>query len=101
KSIPASQIQSIEIITSPGARYDAEGTGGIINIIMKKTTAQGINGNVSLSAGTRLENGNINLTARKGDFGVSTFLSGNAQLNSTTLNGMDRLTKYPNMQSSH
>jgi len=95
KTIPSSQIQSIEVITSPGAKYDAEGTGGIINIILKKSTIQGINGNVSVSAGTRLENGSFNLNARKGKFGVNAFVSGNAQLTSVTNTSMNRLTQDP------
>lgn len=94
-SIPASQIQSIEIITSPGAKYDAEGTGGIINIILKKNTAEGYNGNLSLTGGTRLENGALNLTAHKGKLGANAFFSGNAQLLSSTINSMNRSSSDP------
>ena len=90
QSIPASQIKSIEVITSPGAKYDAEGTGGIINIILKDSKIQGINGNINLSAGSRLENGSLNLNARKNNFGISSYFSGNGQLFSTTLKSLDR-----------
>jgi ferric enterobactin receptor len=92
QSIPASQIQNIEVITSPGAKYDAEGTGGIINIILKKNRAKGFNGNLSLSGGTRLENGSLNLNMRHNNFGMNAFFSGNGQLLSTTLTKMDRTT---------
>ncbi|HXB95956.1 MAG TPA: TonB-dependent receptor [Puia sp.] len=90
QSIPASQIKSIEVITSPGAKYDAEGTGGIINIILKENRLKGINGNISATAGSRLENGSFNLNARQGNFGLNAFFSGNAQLPSTTQNSSTR-----------
>jgi outer membrane receptor protein involved in Fe transport len=77
QAIPANQIKSIEVITNPGAKYDAEGIGGIINIILKKSTARGINGNVSLTAGTRMDNGSFNFNARKGKLAFNAFLSGN------------------------
>ena len=77
QAIPASQIKSIEVITNPGAKYDAQGMGGIINIILKQSKVRGINGNVSLTAGTRQENGSLNLTMRQGNFGMNAFVSGN------------------------
>ncbi len=92
QSIPASQLQSIEVITSPGAKYDAEGTAGIINIILKRSTAEGINGNVSLSVGTRLENGSFNLNAHHNNFGINAFVSGNAQLTSQAKNSLNSVS---------
>ena len=43
-TIPAANIKSIDVITNPDASYDSEGTGGIINIIMKKENAKGFSG---------------------------------------------------------
>ena len=92
QSIPNSQIQSIEVITSPSAKYDASGTGGIINIILKKSKIEGFNGNINLAAGTRLENGSLNIAYKKGAVALNAYFSGNAQLTSTTPNGSDRIT---------
>lgn len=50
---PANSIKSVELITNPSSRYDAEGVGGIINIILKKDERTGLNGQVNASFGTR------------------------------------------------
>jgi len=92
QSIPASQIKSIEVITTPGAKYDAQGLGGIINIILKKNNSQGINGNLSLTGGTRTENGSFNFNARKGSFGVNAYISGNARLKTQSPSNSERVT---------
>jgi outer membrane receptor protein involved in Fe transport len=51
EQIPANTIESIEIVTNPSARYDAEGIAGIINIILKKDRAPGFNGLANLTTG--------------------------------------------------
>src|SRR5690606_27233242 len=49
KSMPSASIEKIEIISNPGARYDAAGTAGIINIRTKKDQRMGVNGTANVS----------------------------------------------------
>ncbi|WP_157740958.1 outer membrane beta-barrel family protein [Mucilaginibacter xinganensis] len=62
QSIPASSIETIEVITNPSSKYDAEGQSGIINIVLKKNVQKGFTGSASLSAGTQnTYNGNASI----------------------------------------
>ncbi len=70
-SIPASNIESVDIITNPDAKYDSEGTGGIINIIMKRQSGSGMSGAVSLNYGfNNRVNGGLNFNLSKGIWDV-------------------------------
>ena len=70
KLIPASEIERIEVITSPSAKYDAEGTGGIINIVTKRKSMAGTNGSVDVSAGNRYSSLNGTVNYKNGRFGT-------------------------------
>ncbi|MFV0530168.1 MAG: TonB-dependent receptor domain-containing protein [Flavobacteriales bacterium] len=65
RSLPADSIEKIEVVTVPSARYDADGSTGIINIVMKKGKKSGLNGSVSARSGYPITNGaSVNLNYR-------------------------------------
>lgn len=65
-TIPAANIQSIEVITNPDASYDAGGTGGIINIVSKRNRAEGFSGMVAANYGfNHFTNGNLALSMNR------------------------------------
>ncbi|WP_396601468.1 TonB-dependent receptor domain-containing protein [Algibacter sp. R77976] len=89
-SITADMIEKIEVITNPSAKYDAEGTSGIINIIIKKSEKRGINGSATLNFGIPNSNSfglslnkrteKFNLFSQLG-FGLRTFPNENKSIN--------------------
>lgn len=71
QAMPAEEIEKVEVITSPGARYQGEGTAGIINIITKRGGLKGLTGSVGGSIGTRSNNARLNLAYTKGRAGAN------------------------------
>ncbi|KAA0990003.1 outer membrane beta-barrel family protein [Dyadobacter aurulentus] len=71
RQIPADMIKSVEVITSPSAKYDAEGSAGIINIVTKKSTIQGGTLNLDTGIGNRGSNLGLRGNYRVGKMGFS------------------------------
>lgn len=76
RTIPSDQIDKVEVITNPGAKYDAEGTAGIINIIMKESRMKGTNGSMHAGAGNRSGNLGASISTQYGNTGFSVRLGG-------------------------
>jgi outer membrane receptor protein involved in Fe transport len=99
KQIPADQIKTVEVITSPSAKYDAEGSAGIINIITKKNTLQGLTLNVDANVGLRGSNLGLSGNYRRekmgfslGGFGRSNYNQPGSFTNDQTTYNIDPLT---------
>jgi hypothetical protein len=74
EQLPAEQIERIEVITNPSAKFDASATGGIVNVVMKTNTKPGYNGVFGANVGTNNRygvNGNINIKEKPFNFSAS------------------------------
>ncbi|MFT7589177.1 MAG: iron complex outermembrane receptor protein, partial [Limisphaerales bacterium] len=71
ESLPASSLESVEVITNPSARFDPDGTSGLINIILKKNRKKGLSGGISAGLGTRDKySGSANINYRTKDINL-------------------------------
>ena len=84
EQIPADQIDKVEVITNPSAKYEAASSGGIINVVMKKNTKPGYNGIVNLNIATNTGyNGLAMLNLKEKKFGVNLMYTVNGATNHT------------------
>jgi outer membrane receptor protein involved in Fe transport len=96
KQIPSDNIKSVEVITSPGAKYDAEGAAGVINIITKKSIIKGMSGmlysglNYNIAQETLNGYAGVNVNYRNNKFGLSANLGGGRWTNQSDANSIRR-----------
>ena len=97
KSMPATAVKSIEVITNPGAKYDAEGAAGILNIVLNKQNAQaaqsmdGYNGSVRASAGNKQLGGSVFISGQQGKFSYSANVMTSYNKPGTTTTEMEQI----------
>ncbi|HUH51031.1 MAG TPA: outer membrane beta-barrel family protein [Flavobacterium sp.] len=78
KMLPADSVEKIEVITNPSSRYEAEGGGGIINIILRKGKSDGVNGSFTITTGDPANHGiSANVNHKTEDFNIYTTQSYN------------------------
>ncbi len=76
RTIPADMVEKIEVVTNPSSKYDASGSGGVINIVLKKSKKPGFFGSVETYIGNQANAGiNINLNYKKSKWNYFTTLS--------------------------
>jgi len=92
RAMPATNIEKIEVITTPPAKYDAEGLSGIINIITKKNADQGYNANINGRYNSIWGPGiNISANAKQGKLGVTMFFGTNRRNTNESNSGNSQL----------
>ena len=93
KQLQGNEIDKVEIITNPSSRYSAEGSSGILNIILKKERLKGLNGSININTGYPTQNGiSTNFNYRKSKFSV--FASINANQRETKGGGFSNSDFY-------
>ena len=98
KAMPASMVKSIEVVTNPGAKYDAEGGAGVLNIVMNKEAAaamgagsvDGYNGNIRAQVGNKSWGGSAFISGQKGKLTYSANAMYNHSNPGTTETTMER-----------
>lgn len=84
QQIPADQIDRVEVITNPSVKYDANATGGILNVVMKRNLKPGYNGTMMAYIGTGDRYGGMsNVNAKDGKWNLSLMYSYNQAINNT------------------
>ncbi len=104
RQLPAEAIEKVEVITSPSARYDAEGTAGILNIILRKGKARGFNGSITTTSGTPDNFGistNLNYRTKKVNLFTNTGYNyrnapGNSYNKTTYFNDIGKIESFKN-----